>query len=178
MNRRGFLKFLGFGAGGAALKATLPSAIAWTSTDQLIAGPWSDVAAPELRLGWMTTEIMRLMGERCTSKFQTFPAYRLGEGPLRSQFGVDFLGDFESASPREMSERYLEPMAAALAHAVQREGWGSFGRLEVPRGVLEGAVVTSAGLGISIRGVKDFRPMFRRGQMIDVPFYRFDIVGG
>lgn len=191
MDRRSFLRALGFGTVAAAAASTSVldlERMLWVPGEKTIILPalteYGSVTAQ-----WIVMEAARLLKQNLAMVGQVQRAYDTDwPAKIGTTVKVQMPGALKIFEPmivtdqlsvsvapvvgrKQMRTQVIAPAMAILANSMQRKGIVSSVPLELPRGVGESAQATSPDSGISIRYVQSYDMEFDR----DIA--RFDIAG-
>lgn len=162
LHRRSFLRLMALGVAGLAI----PSApLEFDLSKRAVVLPGMVGDYPRLQMADMANSVLRMVCARMDpDRFKT--PVRAGEfNHIFSVTTSPSIDDLSShrALPYEMFEdRYLIPVAHALAKAIDVHNFKSFGDLGIPNMVESGATATDLNRNISLRAVSEYDWAIRR----------------
>lgn len=166
MDRRGFLKALATTAAALGYAAVAPDSLkALTSST---APPEVVEQATRKTLEWVTRQVARQVSHRI-GPLHLVESSEINE-QTRDMAGVLLNLIDTPMTHDDYEQRYVLPIAAALADRMQQDNARVCGRLPLPTGMDSGCVVT--GNGLSLRGMQFYDPY------TDSHRLRFDVLYG
>lgn len=166
MDRRGFLKALAGTAAALGYAAIAPDTISALTSPS--ASPVAIEQATRKTLEWITRHVARNISNRLGPMTLVESSDINAETSRIHGVSLDLIG--ESMTDDEYEERYVMPMAVALAEAMKDNRARVCGTLPLPNWTEYGCVVTYHGL--SLRGLQFYDVMTDSHQL------RFDVLYG